>query len=74
VCGAGGTVLAAIGVGMLEENSLRRACRLATKAGGRQVAEFGIAAVNPISPALLMGNSASSRLRIANSVARGIAS
>ena len=48
VCGAGNTVLAAIGTAMLDGNCLRRACRLATKAGARQVAQLGIvAAVNP---------------------------
>jgi len=48
VCGAGDTVLATLGAGMLKGNGLRRACRLATQAGGRQVAELGIAAVNPL--------------------------
>jgi D-beta-D-heptose 7-phosphate kinase/D-beta-D-heptose 1-phosphate adenosyltransferase len=48
VCGAGDTVLAALGAGMLEENGLRRVCRLATRAGGRQVEGLGIAAINPL--------------------------
>ena len=48
VCGAGDTVLVALGAGMLEGNGLRRACRLATKAGGHQVSELGITAVNPL--------------------------
>ena len=48
VCGAGDTALAALGAGILDANDLRRACRLATKAGSRQVAELGIAAVNPL--------------------------
>jgi len=45
VCGAGDTVLAAIGAGTLDGNCLRMACRLAAKAGGHQVGEIGIAAV-----------------------------
>lgn len=48
VCGAGDTVLATIGVTMLDDNCIRRACRMATKAGGRQVGELGIAAVDPL--------------------------
>ena len=47
VCGAGDTVLAALGTGMLNGDCLRRACRVATMVGGRQVAELGIAAVTP---------------------------
>lgn len=47
VCGAGDTVLATLGAGMLEVNCLRQACRLATKAGGHQVADLGIAAATP---------------------------
>ncbi|MBC8355139.1 MAG: hypothetical protein H8E66_24450 [Planctomycetes bacterium] len=47
VCGAGDTVLATLGAGMLDGHCLRRACRLATKAGGRQVERLGIAAVDP---------------------------
>ncbi len=47
VCGAGDTVLAAIGTVMVEGICLRRACRLATKTGGRQVAELGITAAGP---------------------------
>ena len=48
VCGAGDTVLAAIGSAMLDGNCVRQTCRLAVMAGGRQVAELGIAAVNPL--------------------------
>jgi D-beta-D-heptose 7-phosphate kinase/D-beta-D-heptose 1-phosphate adenosyltransferase len=47
VCGAGDTVLAAIGSAMLDGNCLRGACRLATMAGGRQVATLGVSAVTP---------------------------
>jgi len=44
VCRAGDTVLAALGAGILDGHCLR----LATGASGRQVAEIGIAAVNPL--------------------------
>jgi bifunctional ADP-heptose synthase (sugar kinase/adenylyltransferase) len=47
-CGAGDTVLAAIGLALLAGNCLHRTCRLATMAGGRQVAELGIGAVKPL--------------------------
>ena len=46
VCGAGDTVLATLGAAMLDGSCLRRACWLATRAGGRQVTELGIAPVN----------------------------
>ncbi len=47
VCGAGDTILAALSTAMLDGNCVRRACRLATTAGGRQVEGLGIAAINP---------------------------
>ena len=42
VCGAGDTVLAAIGAAMLDGNCLRRACRFALVAAGNQVISVGI--------------------------------
>jgi D-beta-D-heptose 7-phosphate kinase/D-beta-D-heptose 1-phosphate adenosyltransferase len=43
VCGAGDTVLAAIGAAMLQRESVRDACRFAAVAAGRQVTSVGVA-------------------------------
>jgi bifunctional ADP-heptose synthase (sugar kinase/adenylyltransferase) len=48
VCGAGDTVLAAIGASMLSGESLREACRYATVAAGRQVVALGITLMGEI--------------------------
>lgn len=45
VCGAGDTVLAAIGTAMFGGESVREACRFAAVAAGRQVAKLGISIV-----------------------------
>ena len=45
VCGAGDTVLAAIGVAMINGNSIHEACRLATVAAGHQLTTLGISRV-----------------------------
>ena len=45
VCGAGDTVLAAIGAGILSEPSIRRACGFAAIAAGRQVGQVGVSSV-----------------------------
>jgi D-beta-D-heptose 7-phosphate kinase/D-beta-D-heptose 1-phosphate adenosyltransferase len=42
VCGAGDTVFAAIAMGIVSRESLLEACRLASMAAGRQVADVGI--------------------------------
>jgi D-beta-D-heptose 7-phosphate kinase/D-beta-D-heptose 1-phosphate adenosyltransferase len=42
VCGAGDTVLAALGAVVLDGGTLREACRFARIAAGRQVASLGI--------------------------------
>lgn len=46
VCGAGDTVLAALGTGMLGGDCLRRACLLATTVASSQVEGIGIATVD----------------------------
>jgi D-beta-D-heptose 7-phosphate kinase/D-beta-D-heptose 1-phosphate adenosyltransferase len=48
VCGAGDTVLAAIGADMLDGSCLLTACRLAAKAGEHQVGKIGVAAASPL--------------------------
>lgn len=45
VCGAGDTVLAAIGTAMLAGNSLRQACRIALVAARQQISHVGISTV-----------------------------
>jgi len=45
VCGAGDTVLAVLGVGMLDGKSLVEACKCASVAASEQVSRLGIAAV-----------------------------
>lgn len=46
VCGAGDTVLVTLGAAMLARNTLREACRFATRAGTDQVGFVGVAAIN----------------------------
>lgn len=48
VCGAGDTVLAALGTGMLNGDCLRRACRVAATASREQVGRLGIAPVTSL--------------------------
>ena len=45
VCGAGDTVMATLGTGMLEGNCLRRACHFALDAASQQIAHVGISSV-----------------------------
>ena len=42
VCGAGDTVMATLGTGMLEGNCLRRACHFALDAASQQIAHVGV--------------------------------
>lgn len=51
VCGAGDTVLSALGTAMLNGAGLRRACRHASIAAGRQIANVGIARVGGVNQA-----------------------
>jgi len=44
VCGAGDTVLAALGLAMLANNTLRESCKLASVSASQQVKELGITA------------------------------
>jgi D-beta-D-heptose 7-phosphate kinase/D-beta-D-heptose 1-phosphate adenosyltransferase len=48
VCGAGDTVLAALGTGMLNGDCLRRTCLVAASASREQVGRLGIAPVTPL--------------------------
>lgn len=45
VCGAGDTVLAALGLAMVQGDALRTACRFAIAAAGQQVGNLGVATV-----------------------------
>lgn len=44
-CGAGDTVLAALGVGLITVTSLRTVCRIAGIAAGLQATQVGVAAI-----------------------------